>query len=52
MTGSTTIRIAVRGESRYEPRRELPELLRSNTNNFFNGAGYQGATAIYEGCVV
>ncbi len=31
------------------PRRELPELLRYDTNEFFKGAGYQGATAIYEG---
>jgi trehalose utilization protein len=30
------------------PRRELPELLRYDTNEFFKGAGYQGATAIYE----
>ncbi|WP_457963889.1 ThuA domain-containing protein [Arthrobacter sp. D1-29] len=29
-------------------RRELPELLRYDTNEFFKGAGYQGATAIYE----
>ena len=29
-------------------RRELPELLRYETNEFFKGTGYQGATAIYE----
>ncbi|MBT2514867.1 ThuA domain-containing protein [Arthrobacter sp. ISL-30] len=30
------------------PRRELPELLRYETDQFFTGAGYKGATAIYE----